>query len=95
VEADGRQFGPLQERLVVAVDSRLGPKGVYRKVAAHRRYVGVVLKKSEDAQVLFACDDPAVARVAERAGREHGIYIVAGDLDRIARHLYQSAVRLS
>ena len=75
-------------------ESRLGPKGVYRKVAAHRRYVEVVLKKSEDTQVLFACDGPAVARAAERAGREHGIYIVAGDLDRIAHHLYQSAVRL-
>lgn len=76
-------------------ESRLGPKGIYKKVAAHRRYVEVVLKKPDETQVLFACDDPAVAATAERAGRENGIYTVAGDVDRIAHHLYQSALRLS
>lgn len=76
-------------------ESRLGPKGVYKKVAAHRRYVEVVLKKPEETQVLFACDDPVVAAAAERAGREHGTYTIAGGVDRISRHLYQSALRLS
>ena len=76
-------------------ESRLGPKGVYKKVAAHRRYAKVVLKKPGETQVLFACDDPTVAGVAERAGREHGIYTFAGDVERIAHHLYQSALRLS
>jgi hypothetical protein len=76
-------------------ESRLGPKGVYKKVAAHKRYVEVVLKKPDETQVLFACDDPAVAATAERAGRENGIYTVAGDVGRIAHHLYQSALRLS
>lgn len=76
-------------------ESRLGPKGIYKKVAAHKRYVEVVLKKPEEVQVLFACDDPVVAEAAERAGREHRIYTVAGDVDTIGRHLYQSALRLS
>lgn len=76
-------------------ESRLTPKGVYKKVAAHKRYVEVVLKKSEETQILFACDDQTVARVAERAGREKGIYTFAGDVDRLAHHLYQSALRLS
>ncbi len=76
-------------------ESRLGPKGVYRKIAAHKRYAEVVLKKLEETQVLFACDSPTVAGAAERAGKEHGIYTVAGDVERIAHHLYQSALRLS
>lgn len=76
-------------------ESRLGPAGVYKKVAAHKRYAEVILKKLEDTQVLFACDDSAVAEVSERAGKEHGIYTVAGDVDRIAHHLYQSAIRLA
>lgn len=76
-------------------ESRLGPKGVYRKVEAHGRYAKVVLKKPDETQVLFACDDPMVAEVAERAGREYRIYTVAGSVDRIAHHLYQSAIRLS
>ena len=76
-------------------ESRLGPKGVYRKLEAHGRYARVVLKRIEETQVLFACDDAAMARVAERAGGEHGLYTVAGDVDRIAQHLYQSALRLS
>lgn len=76
-------------------ESRLGPKGVYKKIASHKRYVEVVLKKPEETQVLFACDDLAVAGVAERAGKEHGIYTLAGGVDRVARHLYQSALRLS
>lgn len=76
-------------------ESRLGPKGVHRKIAAHKRYAKVVLKKLEETQVLFACDSSTVAEVAERAGKEHGIYTLAGGVDRIARHLYQSALRLS
>jgi len=76
-------------------ESRLAPKGVYKKVAAHKRYAEVVLKKPVETQVLFACDDPAVAEVAERVGREYGIYTVGGDAGRIAHHLYQSALRLS
>lgn len=76
-------------------ESRLGPKGVYKKIEAHGRYAKVVLKKPEETQVLFACDDPMVAEVAERAGREHRIYTVAGSVGRIAHHLYQSAIRLS
>jgi hypothetical protein len=76
-------------------ESKLGPKGVYKKLEAHGRYAKVVLKKPEETQVLFACDDPAVAAAAERAGREYGVYTVAGDVGRIAHHLYQSALRLS
>ncbi len=76
-------------------ESRLSPKGVYKKIAAHKRYAEVVLKEPEDTQVLFACEDPAVAHVAERAGKERGVYVVAGDVGRIADHLYQSALRLS
>lgn len=76
-------------------ESRLGPTGVYKKVAAHKRYAEVVLKQPEDTQILFACDEPAVAEVSERAGKGHGIYTVAGDIDRIAHHLYQSAIRLA
>ena len=76
-------------------ESRLGPRGVYKKVAAHKRYAKVVLKKPEETEVLFACDSSTVAEVAERAGKEHGIYTLAGSVDRIARHLYQSALRLS
>jgi len=76
-------------------ESRLGPKGVYKKVAAHKRYAEVVLKRSGETQVLFACDDPGMAEVAERAGGEYGIYTVAGDVGRVAHHLYGSAVRLS
>jgi hypothetical protein len=76
-------------------ESRLGPKGVYKKLEAHGRYAKVVLKKPEETQVLFACDDPMVAEVAEHAGREHRIYTVAGSVDRIGHHLYQSALRLS
>ncbi len=76
-------------------ESRLGPKGIHKKIEAHGRYAKVVLKKPEETQVLFACDDPRVAEVAERAGREHRIYTVAGGVERIAHHLYQSAIRLS
>ena len=38
---------------------------------------------------------PTVGEVVERAVREHRIYPVAGDVNRIAHHLYQSALRLS
>jgi len=76
-------------------EARLGPKGVYKKLEDHGRYAKVVLKKPEETQVLFACDNVAVAQAAERAGREHGVYTVAGSVGRIAHHLYQSAIRLS
>jgi len=65
-------------------ESRLGPKGVHKKVAAHKRYAEVVLKRPEETQVLFACDDPGMAEMAERAGSEYGIYTVAGDVVRVA-----------
>lgn len=76
-------------------EAKLGPKGVYRKIEVHGRYARVVLKKPEETQVLFACDDPMVAEVAERAGSEHRTYTVSGSVDRIANHLYRSALRLS
>ncbi len=74
-------------------ESKVGPKAIYKKVADHRLYANLRLGGS--AEVLFACDDPNVARQAERAGEEYGIRVIGGDVARVADYLYTSAVRLS
>jgi hypothetical protein len=74
-------------------ESKIGPKKVYKKVADHKRYVELRLKAP--AEVLFACDNEAVAAEAERAGKQYGIRVIGGDVAHVADYLYNNAVRLS
>jgi hypothetical protein len=74
-------------------ESKVGPKKVYKKVADHKLYV--YLKLESPAEVLFACEDQAVAQAAERAGGEYDLRVVGKDVEGIADYLYNSAVRLS
>ena len=74
-------------------ESKIGPKAIEKKVIDHKRYADLRLKMPTE--VLFACDDPAVAQRAERVGKQHGLRVVGGDVASIADYLYTSAVRLS
>lgn len=75
--------------------SKIGPKKIYEKVEGHARYVDLRLRTP--AEVLFAFDkaDSTLIDAAERAGEQHGIRTVGGDVARIVDYLYNSAVRLS
>lgn len=74
-------------------ESKVGPKAIDKKVSDHKRYID--LRLDTPAEILFACDDPSAARQAERAGQRHSVRVIGGDVERIARYLYTSAVRLS
>lgn len=75
-------------------ESKIGPKKVYEKVEDHKRYMELRLKAP--AEVLFAFDegDTALVGEAERAGKQYGLRVVAGDVSRIADYLCNSAARL-
>ena len=75
-------------------ESKIGPKKIYKKVEDHKRYVE--LKLRAPAEVLFAFDAEGshLVDAAKRAGEQHGIRVVAGEVEQIAHYLYNSAVRL-
>ncbi len=74
-------------------ESKVGRKKVDKKIADHKLYVD--LKLDSPAEVLFACEDKAIAQAAERAGRKYGLRVVGKHVEGIADYLYNSAVRLS
>lgn len=74
-------------------ESKVGPKAIDKKIVDHKRYID--LRLETPGEVLFACDDPSVAREAERAGRRHGVRVIGGNVEHVADYLYASAVRLS
>ena len=75
-------------------ESKIGPKKIYKKVEDHKRYVE--LKLRAPAEVLFAFDAEGshLVDAAKRAGEQHGIRVVAGEVEHVVDYLYNSAVRL-
>lgn len=74
--------------------SKIGPKRIYAKVEDHKRYVELRLKTPAELLFAFDADGSPLVEVAERAGEQFGIRVVAGSVARIADYLYNSAVRL-
>lgn len=74
--------------------SKIGPRKVYDKVRDHKLYVELKLNAPAEVLWAFDSDDNHLIEAAERAGQQHGIRVVAGDVPAIADYLLNSAVRL-
>lgn len=75
-------------------ESKVGPKKIYERVEDHKRYVEFKLKAPAEILYAFDTDQSHLIEVAERAGEQHGIRVVAGDVARVADYLENNAVRL-
>lgn len=75
-------------------ESKIGPKKIYERVEDHKRYVELKLKAPAEVLYAFDTDHSHLIEVAERAGEQYGIRVVAGDVARVANYLENNAVRL-
>ena len=75
-------------------ESKVGPKKIYKKVEDHKRYVELKLRAPAEVLFAFDADGSHLVDTAIRAGEQHDIRVVAGDVAQIANYLYNSAVRL-
>ena len=75
-------------------ESKVGPSKIYERVEEHKRYVELKLKTPAEVLYAFDTDQSHLIEVAERAGEQYGIRVVAGDVARIADYLENNAVRL-
>lgn len=74
--------------------ARKGPRPIYEKVAAHKTYINYDLEDPGSGEILFICDEPRDATLAERAGDQLGVSVFAGNTRQAAAHLDDAARRL-
>lgn len=75
-------------------ESKVGPKKIYERVEGHKLYTDLRLKAPAEILYAFDTDQSHLIEVAERAGKQHDIRVVAGDVARIADYLENSVARL-
>ena len=66
--------------------ARKGPRPIYEKVAAHKTYINYDLEDPGSGEILFVCDEPRDAALAERAGDQLGVSVFAGNVHQAAAH---------